>query len=286
MRDERRLKIEKDIGLLVELMARSESANAKVFRILLVEDNLVNQKVILRQLQLLGYSADRAMNGLEALEAVSKSDYDVVLMDCQMPEMDGYEATREIRRRESDCKRTTIIAMTDNTAESSRELCIQSGMDDYINKPARQEDLKSMLERWIGQSREAAAEIDRTNDECDFARVIDADVLNGLRSLTRGTQPDFLIELIDLFIEDAPDRIAQMKRAVASEDSAALRRAAHALKSSSLNLGARRMHALCEIIEERISLNSQRIASTLIATLEEEFARVRRALESEKPKQH
>jgi CheY-like chemotaxis protein/HPt (histidine-containing phosphotransfer) domain-containing protein len=268
-------------------MARSESASAKskVFRILLVEDNLVNQKVILRQLQLLGYSADRAANGLEALESLSKAEYDIVLMDCQMPEMDGYEATREIRRREADLRRTTIIAMTDNPAESNRELCIQSGMDDYIHKPARQEDLKSMLERWMGQKREEAAEVDRTNDECNLARVIDADVINGLRSLTAGTQPDFLIELIDLFIEDAPGRIAQMRDAVANDDAAAVERAAHALKSSSLNLGARRMHALCEIIEERVSRSPQRIASTLIATLEEEFARVRRALEAEKKKQ-
>lgn len=265
-------------------MARSESANtkSKTFRVLVVEDNVVNQKVILRQLELLGYSVERAANGAEALEALSNSDFDVVLMDCQMPEMDGYEATREIRRREEGARRTTIIAMTDTALGSSRDLCIQAGMDDYISKPARQEDLAAVLEHWTERARGTAAEVDLTSDECDLARVVDREALDGLRSLTSGATHNFLLELIDLFLEDSPDKIARMRNALARTDGGALARAAHALKSSSANLGARRMHALCEIIEERSSQNSWRAATALLATLEEEFARVRRALEAEK----
>ena len=267
-------------------MPGSESANttSSALRVLLVEDNAVNQKVVLRQLEQLGYNADLAANGLEALEALSKIEYDVVLMDCQMPEMDGYEATREIRRREGRSRRTTIIAMTDNAARSNRDLCIRAGMDDYLNKPARQEDLAAMLAHWTEAARGISAKADRAGDECDLTRVIDQGALDGLRSLTSATRPNFLMELIDLFIEDSPAKIARMREALARADAVALASAAHALKSSSANLGARRMHALCELIEERSSQSSLRGAATLLAALEEEFARVRRALEVEKKK--
>jgi signal transduction histidine kinase/DNA-binding response OmpR family regulator len=117
-------------------------------RVLIVEDNPVNKTVVVRRLMTSGYSVDVATNGLEALDAVANADYDLVLMDCQMPEMDGYTATEEIRRREGASKHTTIIAMTANALEGDRERCLAAGMDDYLSKPIDWDEFRATLERW------------------------------------------------------------------------------------------------------------------------------------------
>ena len=132
-------------------MRRSEldpdMAGRHPLRILLAEDNVVNQKVALGLLGQLGYRADLAANGLEAIDAVGRQTYDVVLMDVQMPELDGFEASREINRRWSGDQRPRIVAMTANAMQGDRELCVAAGMDDYVAKPIRVEELVAALER-------------------------------------------------------------------------------------------------------------------------------------------
>ncbi len=117
--------------------------------ILIAEDNLINQKVIERMVQKLGYRADLVADGRAAIDALSQSPYGLVFMDCQMPEMDGFEACREIRKRESGAAHIPIVAITANAMKGDRERCLEAGMDDYVSKPFKQDDLKTVIQKWI-----------------------------------------------------------------------------------------------------------------------------------------
>jgi signal transduction histidine kinase/DNA-binding response OmpR family regulator len=133
-----------------------ESAMGKPIRVLVAEDNAINQRVALLQLQRLGFRADAVANGLEVLDALARVPYDLVIMDCQMPEMDGYEATRKLREKERGRPRTTVIAMTAGARAEDKERCLEAGMDDYISKPVQFSELAKVLERWVGPASQLA----------------------------------------------------------------------------------------------------------------------------------
>jgi CheY-like chemotaxis protein len=123
-------------------------AGSKCRTILIAEDNAINQKVIERMVQKLGYHVNLVTNGREAIEALSHDDYGLIFMDCQMPEMDGFEACREIRKTETGF-RIPIVAITANAMKGDRERCLAAGMDDYVSKPFKQDDLRVVIERWM-----------------------------------------------------------------------------------------------------------------------------------------
>jgi PAS domain S-box-containing protein len=246
-------------------------------RILVAEDNIANQKVALRMLERLGYAAEAVANGTEVIDALERVPYDLVLMDCQMPEMDGYEATKEIRKREGESRYTTIIAMTANALGGDRERCIEAGMDDYISKPVKKETLRAAIERWTVDH--GARESDGEHGPGDSAEVIDLRVIAELRGLRSATDPEFFNHLIDLFIEETPRRLAAIGTAIEGSDAATLAQQAHALKGSCAQLGARRMAGLCGILEEQGRAGSVSGAQALFSGLEDEFASVRKALE-------
>jgi CheY-like chemotaxis protein len=208
-------------------------------RILLAEDNVVNQKLALRLLAQMGYRADLAANGLEAIEAVERQTYDVILMDVQMPELDGFEASREITQRWPAPSRPRIVAMTANAMEGDRELCAAAGMDDYVAKPIRVEELVAALERCGarpqgGDRRAPAPAGDAARGEGAGAAV-DRAAVERLRDSMGGA---FVAELIDSFVEDGRSLVDALHRALATADVDAFRRAAHSLKSNGETLGA------------------------------------------------
>ena len=200
-----------------------EMAARHPLRILLAEDNIVNQKLALRLLQQMGYNADLASNGIEAVESVARQVYDVVLMDIQMPEMDGLEATRRIVASWPN-DRPRIIAMTANAMQGDREMCLAAGMDDYVTKPIRVESMIEALYR--AQPREGTGMAQSPIDLATFNELRDAvgDV--------------FAAELVDTFLEEAPAILDELRAALAMSDAVAYRRAAHSLKSNGATFGA------------------------------------------------
>ncbi len=140
------------IWFTVEFLVDPKSASTRRpgdCRVLVVEDNLVNQKVAMRMIEKLGYAVEVVADGQAAVEALEKQDYDLVLMDCQMPVMDGYAATEEIRRREGDRRHTPIVALTAHAVEANRRRCLEIGMDDFVTKPVTSDQLRRVLEDWI-----------------------------------------------------------------------------------------------------------------------------------------
>jgi CheY-like chemotaxis protein len=240
---------------------------------------LVNQKVALIQLQRLGYAVDVVVNGREALEALTKVPYPIVLMDCQMPEMDGYEATVEIRRREKGLSsRTVIIAMTAHALEGEREKCLEAGMDDYLSKPVKSDVLSRKMEQWIKPAGEPLSEANVVVDK--EISALDLSVLAGLREIQQPGEPDLVTELIDLFLEDTAVQLKVLRKALSKNNTKEVRRLAHLLKGSSANIGAGPMAALYESLEKTEFNNGD--AGTLLAKLEHEFKRVNKALRAER----
>jgi signal transduction histidine kinase/DNA-binding response OmpR family regulator/HPt (histidine-containing phosphotransfer) domain-containing protein len=243
--------------------------------ILVVEDNAINQMVALGLLKVLGYRADGVGNGAEALEALSRIPYAAVLMDCQMPEMDGFTATAEIRRREGAERHTPIIALTASALVGEREKCLAAGMDDYITKPVIGAVLDRVLKRWLPSPPAPAerARVDASDGGGSGAAGVEA-VLTRLRALGEGDS-GFIAKFVRRFVEDAASQLVALEAAVAQEDCDEVRRIAHGLKGACSNFGAARMAELCAQLEARAREGSIIGADGEVRLLEGEYQRLR-----------
>jgi signal transduction histidine kinase/DNA-binding response OmpR family regulator/HPt (histidine-containing phosphotransfer) domain-containing protein len=224
-------------------------------RILIAEDNVVNQKVALLLLQQLGYAADVAADGEETLAALRRQRYDVILMDVQMPGMDGLEAARHIRDEWPIDERPRIIAMTANALREDRETCLSAGMDDYLSKPVLLEDLRVALCRGVGTAVPApspavgAAAIAAATD--GDVESFDPKYIDQLRKLQAMTGQALVSPIIDRFLAEAPRRLAELRRTLAAKDNLNFVFVAHSFKASSAQLGARRLAKICHDLEMR-----------------------------------
>src|SRR5919107_424736 len=250
--------------------------------VLLVEDYPVNQMVAIRMLERSGYRVDAVENGREAVEALSNTLYGAVLMDVQMPEMDGYEATAEIRRREESGRHTPIIAMTADAMQGDRERALTSGMDDYLAKPVKHEELDAVLERWIPQPEQDPLEHRSDGDAGanEDAPALDLSVLESRRGPQRDGEPANLARIVGLFIDDVPLRLEELRQAVESGGAQNVEETAHMLKGGSGYMGAVQMAKICPRIQDLGASGELSHVSELLDELEAEFKRIRPALEA------
>ncbi len=262
-------------------------------RVLLVEDNSVNQRVGKLMMEKRGYAVEVAGDGYEAVEATARTAFAAVLMDCHMPRLDGYSATLEIRRRDAapgvqsgvhagapPRARVPIIAMTANAGPGARERCLAAGMDDYIAKPVTAEALDEVLRRWVpGASAPPPAPppVRRPSSP-----TVDLGMLRKLRTTQSPGEPDIVTEVIALFLQDAPARVAAIREAVARGDLAVAIRAAHTLKGSAGHLGAKTLAALCSRFEEKVRGGAPFNVSFAVGAIAEELDRVSAALVEER----
>ncbi|HEX6829047.1 MAG TPA: response regulator [Burkholderiales bacterium] len=235
--------------------------------ILVAEDNAVNQKVVLRILSRMGYRADVAANGVEVLDALDRQEYDLILMDVHMPELDGIEATRRIVQRFQGRSRPRIIAMTADALEGDRGKCLEAGMDGYLSKPIYIQELKAVLEGVRGGPAAAPSTLDPAR-------------LAALRELGEPGKAALLDELIALFRADAPKQLGALWRAITEGDAYALRESAHRFQSSLVNLGARHMSELCDRLEALGRDGATVGGAALMEELDREYEKVRRELET------
>lgn len=271
-------------------------------RILLAEDNPVNQEVAMRTLEKIGYRVDLVQNGLEALEALRRQPYDVVLMDIEMPQMDGLTATKRIREEWQNRPEPApkIIAITAYAMEGDRQKCFAAGMDGYITKPFRIKALASALEQIQSGAAQADSEDSmqstfvsdhlfgsnpqpsRGGKGKEGEAVLDRQILDSLRDMAGPKAAAMLSLIIGNYLEDAPERLQEIREAVAQGDPEGLRQGAHSMRSSSANLGALTLANLFKELENLGRAGTTANAQALLNQVEKEYENVIKALELER----
>jgi PAS domain S-box-containing protein len=248
-------------------------------RILLADDNITNQQVALGILKKLGLTADAVANGQEALAALSTIPYDIVLMDVQMPVMDGFQATRRIRDPRSSVMNhhVTVIAMTANAMQGDREMCIEKGMDDYISKPITPQTLASVLEKWISSRTETPSV--ETSKPADTVTEPGVPVFDRAGMLGRLMDDEELIKAVtDGFLLDIPKQIEKLREYLAAGEVEGVKRQAHTIKGASSNVGGERLRAVAFAMEKKAGEGELETVRALIPALEHELKLLQAAM--------
>ncbi|WP_141758678.1 response regulator, partial [Duganella sp. HH105] len=255
-------------------------------KVLLAEDNPVNVEVASAMLEGLGLEVSRACNGEEALHSVQAGEFDLILMDCQMPVMDGFAATTEIRRHEQQrgrARNLPIIAITANALQGDRESCLAAGMDDYLSKPFTQQALGQTIARWISLPRVPAAQ-DAAVQQAPapaataFGGEINRQALDNIRALSASNGDALLERVLQAYLDDTPSHLRALQQAIATGNTVQLRKAAHSLKSSSANVGATALAQHSKEMEQLGRNDTTAGAAILLAEMERSFQAVRQAL--------
>jgi CheY-like chemotaxis protein len=256
----------------------------------LCDDNVINQKVALRLLQQMGYRADLAANGLQALAALDQQPYDLIFMDVMMPEMGGLEATAAIRERQQQPARfpnykspIIIVAMTANAMQGDREKCIAAGMDDYLAKPVRLEDIRAIVERWgsAAGSTETVARAQATAAGPGASSAAEEPPVDMERLLdfTDGN-PDNLRELVTLYLTQTSDQMSQLTAAAQASNAQEIRRLAHSCAGASATCGVRHLVPLLRDLERQGADGKLTTAAEVCRQAVREFERIRAFLEA------
>jgi CheY-like chemotaxis protein len=241
-------------------------------RILLAEDNIINQKVAQHILQRMGYRADVAANGLEVLAAIAQQTYDLIFMDMQMPEMDGIEATKQICKCLETGKlaiKPRIVAMTANAMQGDREICLNAGMDDYISKPIHNADLVRVLRECPSK---AMANV----------KSVNVTTLHEVANDIGGEDPEFLAELIDSYLDNARSLLQEIYTSFAQQNFELMTRTVHTLKSSSGVIGAEDLFNLCRDLETSLRNQNHEDLDVKVSKIADEYSSVQSELEHQK----
>jgi CheY-like chemotaxis protein/HPt (histidine-containing phosphotransfer) domain-containing protein len=240
-------------------------------RVLVVEDNAVNQAVVARQLEALGFAATIVEDARRGLEALAREPFNAVLLDCELPGMDGYTAAQEIRRREGDARHTAVIALTAHATAGQRERCLAAGMDDFLSKPVRLATLADAIDRWTGAKH--GDQPVSTSDAVGARSAsrdpggIDLQALADIAELSKGGGQITVHQLVETFLADLDDRLEAIRRAADARDVRNLADLVHPLASSAAALGARGFAALCAEVEARARNNEAAQALALAKDL-------------------
>jgi CheY-like chemotaxis protein len=249
--------------------ASPEATSVLYGRILLAEDNPVNQEVAEGMLKAFGCQVQVVGNGQAAVNALSHTPYDIVLMDCQMPVMDGFAATAVIRKNKHTLP---IIAVTANAIAGDRERCLAAGMNDYLSKPFTHAKLREILERWLPPPKPGQPDEPAINS--DAAPTIEHQAWDAIRALQRKGQPDVLAKVMTLYLDSSRTLMEALRQAVPAQDASAVREAAHSLKSSSATLGAIVLAEHCKELEAMGQAQTLVQAAEMLSRLEAEYAAV------------